>query len=68
MNCSVLTNQSASLAHDYTPQSYSTVQSYADNMNHQYTMWKHMLQTDSQATDGNIRVMGSIRFASYRHI
>jgi len=42
---SALTKQSAPLAHKYTDHPYSTVQSYVNHMNHQYTMWKHMLQT-----------------------
>ena len=34
------------ISNDYTAQSYSNVQSYAGNMNHQYTMWKHIVQPE----------------------
>jgi hypothetical protein len=42
----VLTKHSVSSAHDYTTHSQSTVQSCADKMNRQYTVWKHMEESD----------------------
>jgi hypothetical protein len=42
----VLTKHGASFVNDYTAHPYSTAQSYADDMNHQYTVWKLKVQPD----------------------
>jgi len=62
MTCTVyvLTRHSASSVHDYTAQSYSTVQFCAGNMSHKYTMWKHMVHLDRPQMTC---VMGRMRFA-----
>jgi hypothetical protein len=62
MTCTVyvLKKHSASSVNDYRAQSYSNVQSYAGNINHQYTMWK---RTAGESTDDNIRVLRRISFA-----
>ena len=42
--------------------SFSTVQFYADEINHQHTMWKHMVQPDKTTHDSIIR---RVRFACW---